>query len=276
MDSTHRLLQSSDPHGPRPTLMKTLISIAALAVMTLATPTQARDYVVELLIFAHNAIGDADDERWPQTTAAAKPKALDLFGGDAAPRRAKGFSRSDRHDAALEHIRRRLMNADNYRLLAHRSWRQPGLSAADAVPIRIAAGPVIDNPAQHQRLAEQSSSTAPSASRQAPDPGGARRELEGAITVTLGRYLHVRTDLVYWRVMPETFGPDAATAAANPATADSTPDPIAVNAPTPAAEPAPSPRLIGFRMQQHRRMRSQELHYLDHPMLGVIVIVNRA
>ena len=27
-----------------------------------------------------------------------------------------------------------------------------------------------------------------------------------------------------------------------------------------------------FRMQQSRRMRSGELHYLDHPRLGVIII----
>ena len=34
-----------------------------------------------------------------------------------------------------------------------------------------------------------------------------------------------------------------------------------------------SPERTGFRFKTHRRMRSEELHYLDHPKLGAIVIV---
>ena len=30
-----------------------------------------------------------------------------------------------------------------------------------------------------------------------------------------------------------------------------------------------------YRMVQSRRMRSNELHYLDHPLFGVIVRINR-
>lgn len=36
----------------------------------------------------------------------------------------------------------------------------------------------------------------------------------------------------------------------------------------------PRPEGIVFRMQQSRRMRSNEMHYLDHPVLGVLVLVN--
>jgi hypothetical protein len=34
----------------------------------------------------------------------------------------------------------------------------------------------------------------------------------------------------------------------------------------------PTPTLQRFRMKQHRRMRSGEIHYLDHPMFGVVVL----
>ncbi|MCP4993026.1 MAG: hypothetical protein GY934_04450 [Gammaproteobacteria bacterium] len=34
-----------------------------------------------------------------------------------------------------------------------------------------------------------------------------------------------------------------------------------------------SPERTGYRFKTHRRMRSEELHYLDHPRLGAIVIV---
>jgi hypothetical protein len=31
-----------------------------------------------------------------------------------------------------------------------------------------------------------------------------------------------------------------------------------------------------YRMQEHRRMRSGELHYLDHPMMGVLIRIDRS
>ena len=34
------------------------------------------------------------------------------------------------------------------------------------------------------------------------------------------------------------------------------------------------PTGIVFRMTQQRRMRSDQMHHLDHPYLGVLVIVN--
>ncbi|TXS92983.1 hypothetical protein FV139_13595 [Parahaliea maris] len=48
------------------------------------------------------------------------------------------------------------------------------------------------------------------------------------------------------------------------------PGEIAVN-PTPGALPPPYPYRHAIVLQQHRRMRSTEVHYLDHPMLGVVV-----
>ena len=242
MDSIHRLLHSSDPRGTIPNIMKTLIAITALMVITLAIPAQARDYVVELLIFAQDNTRDAADEWWPPAGAVGAPKTLDLFGGDAALGRTRGFLRSDSRDEALARARARLMQAGNYRVLTHRTWQQPGLGAAAAVPVRIAAGPIIRHAVQTHPIAN------PVTARRA----GARRELEGTVKVSLGRYLHVHTDLVYWHHMPAT------PTVAIPASA------------------TPGTRLTGLRLRQHRRMRSGELHYLDHPMLGVIIIINRA
>lgn len=259
MDSIHRLLQSPDLRGTLPTIMKTLIAIAALVAVTLAMPVQARDYVVELLIFAQNNTRDAADEWWPPVGAVGAPKALDLFGGDAALGRTRGFLRSDSHDEALAGARARLMKAGNYRVLTHRTWQQPGLSANAAVPIRIAAGPTI----------RHTMPTHPNANPAAAPRRSARRELEGTVKVSLGRYLHVHTDLVYWRPMPAT------PTIAAPATQSSTAEPTPPNTVAPTAA-APAPRLTGFRLRQHRRMRSRELHYLDHPMLGLIIIINRA
>lgn len=62
------------------------------------------------------------------------------------------------------------------------------------------------------------------------------REIDGSVALHLGRYLHVDSDLVY------TAGGE-----------------------TPQS----------WRLQESRRMRSEELHHLDSPRLGVLVKVSK-
>lgn len=68
-------------------------------------------------------------------------------------------------------------------------------------------------------------------------------ELDGTVRVILRRYLHLETDLVYRR-------PAGGTA---------------------TGELPGSGGLISAPIRQKRRMRSGELHYLDHPFLGILV-----
>jgi len=65
--------------------------------------------------------------------------------------------------------------------------------------------------------------------------GTAAPLIDGTLRVYLSRYLHVDADLLYQRADVETQ----------------------------------------FRMQSSRRMRSGELHYLDHPLFGVLILVTR-
>ena len=64
-------------------------------------------------------------------------------------------------------------------------------------------------------------------------------QLSGTVRLSRGRYLHVETDLVHVR-----SGSAATGVTTRP-----------------------------YRMQQSRRMRSRELHYIDHPAFGVLVRV---
>ena len=70
----------------------------------------------------------------------------------------------------------------------------------------------------------------------------------GNVRVSLARYLQIELDLLYTRPPPVTD--DAA------APADAIP--------------------TRFRLIAERRMRSRELHYIDHPMFGVLVLVTPA
>lgn len=78
--------------------------------------------------------------------------------------------------------------------------------------------------------------------------GVAIPRLDGTVQLSVGRFLQFDTNLRYHAVSPQTAG----------------------EPPPPAAD---TPIQLLYRLNESRRMRSRELHYLDHPMFGVIVLV---
>jgi hypothetical protein len=84
------------------------------------------------------------------------------------------------------------------------------------------------------------------------DPASsASPRLEGTLKLSAGRYLHAELDLVLSRLEPEQASSGAAD----------------------ENSPYRGPAYRSYRMQQHRRMRSGELHYIDHPLMGVLLLV---
>lgn len=96
-----------------------------------------------------------------------------------------------------------------YRIIGHGMWLQPVPDRGTAIPLLLQLGERAD---------------------------GGLYEVEGTVSVTRGRYLHI--DVQLWK---NNLGP-----------------------------------LIGERhsyieLRESRRMRSREVHYLDHPVLGMLV-----
>lgn len=82
--------------------------------------------------------------------------------------------------------------------------------------------------------------------------------MEGTLKLVLSRYLHIYADLLYREPMPESATSETSTDAyAGPA----------------AMSSDAMPRYRIYRLQQSRRMRSGELHYIDNPVLGMIIRV---
>ena len=73
--------------------------------------------------------------------------------------------------------------------------------------------------------------------------GSSRPNVQGTVTVSLARYFQVNVDLLYSR----------------PASGDAT-------------EPDAGP--TRFRLVSERRMRSGELHFIDHPLFGVLILLS--
>lgn len=70
---------------------------------------------------------------------------------------------------------------------------------------------------------------------------GGAKPLSGVITVGLSRYLHLDTNLLYRKAV------------------------------TPGEESGAA--YVTYQLSESRRMRSREIHYLDHPMFGVIALI---
>jgi len=87
---------------------------------------------------------------------------------------------------------------------------------------------------------------------------GHQQELLGSVGVTLGRYLHFQAELNYNAPALGAYPTELASRADGSGTA------------VPASDATD-----GFMtLAQSRRMRSGELHYLDHPKLGIVVRID--
>ena len=250
-------------------------------------------YQVELVIFARNDLSDAAHEVWPLDPGVPEAgefrelRPIELETSPAAGTETEGDSppvgpeatsdpvapdqTPDPFEAAppdpLEQAWRklpaeqhrlteaveRLERSRHYRLLFHEAWRQPVAERGKALPIRVTAGEETLHDEEEavepdpEELLSETWGYAPltSEAMELEDERETHPPLEGLITISRGRYLHLQADLLYHRWLPVL-----------------------------AEEPGGGmeERRASFRMRQHRRMRSREVHYLDHPVLGVIVL----
>jgi len=195
----------------------------------------------------------------------------------------RAFRRLPADAMQLQGAADRLQSSPDYEVLAHFGWQQPALAENEAVSIAlplnwqpgalsfnatthrlgvpvVAAehGPAPRTGSNAQPADEQKTDTDSEADQAEPGTPAVdnnvfasvpiRARLYGTLTVFRGRYLHVDADL---RLRPEdqSEGPD-------------TSNPVA-------------PERV-YVMRQRRRMRSDELHYLDHPELGLLVKITAA
>lgn len=208
-----------------------------LLALLLTGAAEARWYKVEIVAFAHQRGEYIDSEDWPlRWNTPDTSNAIDFEMVTS-----KFFS-SNRATGSLSSVAKRIDESSRFRLLTYKAWRQAGLSKRSAREVRL-------------RSAETVSGSLPIES------GGDTIEvpvLDGTIKVVLGRFLHVYTDLVYTA----------------PVSVSST---IAADGETPvllrrivSADTAGA-QLQGFTMKAHRKTKSKETQFIDHPLFGLIV-----
>lgn len=219
--------------------------ITALALLLgyfLQVPISAADplvYQVEMLIFTHEG-GSMATGGGPAQPLTGIQDAIELADNGEG----QSFERLPTTELVLATAKSILDQSGDYEIVEHVAWRQPGLDENAARAVRIHGG------ADYHR--STAAAALPGQGYESPDFYGETsgpvtlEQLDGTVKITLSQYLHVYTDLVLRK-------------------------PVVTQTVTAGAEAQPINALYQFPIAQHRRMRSKELHYLDHPLLGILV-----
>lgn len=168
-------------------------------------------------------------------------------------------------DSILNSTKRRMSSSGKFKTLYHVRWVQPLVNRQETLPILVQAGKNYAN----------------------------QYELEGTVSISVSRYLHIDTNL--WlssftknQVLIETWWLDAANEKPSTslignyqvteATQCDEHFSTGLNKNGNLTETEKQPGEVTeyivsqiAQMKQSRRMRSNEIHYLDHPLYGIII-----
>ena len=188
------------------------------------------------------------------------------------------FRSINAEDEEFTQTLRRLRNSKAYKILTTKTWRQPGLTQNASIPVLIQAGEEFDG----------------------------NYELEGTVNISLSRYLHVQSNLwlseyvkqielsnTWWEESTLENAPtfkglltdttyaleteESGKQNLNNSTAIDSDDTnsttqllssLNINETTAHYE-----AIRTVVIDESRRMRSNELHYLDHPLFGMVIKV---
>jgi len=181
-----------------------------------------------------------------------------LWVDQADGRRQSDLKLVPQSELHLNQAARRLENSGNYRVLAATGWYQTFPPDYDGEPLEIALGDWLQE--------------------------AGLRAVEGHITIDRQRFLHVGIHLNHWmidesapRVMQVTQNvAEDAMEPGDPEASDSWPGTESgASFGLPEATSSVSPLKLVTWIRETRRMRSEEIHFIDSPTIGVLVFFKR-
>ena len=234
------------------TLSKSLLTCLLLGFSLFVHAEEIRYYDVEVVLFENLDNASRQGENWPNSVELELPETRIEIGQPYPGPIPKEydpkltFKALSQKDYQLQEQARKIDESESRRVLLHTGWRQPGMAREEALTVYF------------KRQIAGSSPVSPVTTQAPVDPMATSRwaqaqagELEGMIKVILSCYLHVDSDIVFRPHLaeePQSF--------------------FAVEVMENTVQP------VVYRMQQtRRRMRSRELHYLDNPVLGMLVLI---
>ena len=246
-------------------MQKFITTISTLLLLLSAATINAEPirYNIEIVIFEDSSNRYLDSEQWPVIHQAeielssetflpeleplpddgSDTLTTDKYGIEIEPGKAEhpeinGVINITHNvsNALADHVAK-LKRSSRYNVLLHQSWQQIGLDNTDAVSIGVDTSEIENEDIEIFSTGHKPAKT---------DNKKLKSSIQGSIKLVLGRYLHVHTDLHYKRIN-KLYRSDS---------------PALYNE-----------KYDEFSIKSQRRMRSNELHYIDHPLLGILVIV---
>ena len=160
------------------------------------------------------------------------------------------FNELEWTDSKLAQSLDRIKSNSNYNILINKRWKQTGLDRNKAYAIELTSLPVEENNEDQSEIdktdrmdeidLESESIVVPDSysNQEAAIVINTDSYIQGRIKLIMSRYLHFEVKLNYYQWQ----------------------------------EDIDSPGFITYPVVAERRMRSREIHYLDHPMIGIIVL----
>lgn len=237
-----------------------------------------RWFQVEVMVFTNPEREIDNPEAWPTFTSISTPKQfISLSAVDTAETielteqelaelnteqmeisvSAAGlvpFEALSEYERKLNDQRQRLEQTRSHRILFHQAWNQPVPDRNNTVPIRISGG----------------------------EKYGRQAELQGFIELYVERFLHLRTDLHFleytvsqdpFSIVTEDGEPSFGSGIENFGGLSllNTESPMTTR--ISRSDNDFYVATSSAALQELRRMRSQEIHYLDNPKFGVIILI---
>lgn len=223
-------------------LTKLIVSILSLSLFSATSYAEQTEtgYEVELIIYEDATRRYSDSEDWSYNDMLNQTNVA-VFNAESVEPDAQ-FTELNWDGAVLSGALQKIQDSPGLNVLLTKRWRQTGLDRDKAYSVEINAQiPQIANPASADyKPANDSGLNPPNREIDSvevmPLP---TTTINGYVRLVMSRYLHFEVNLNYSRIMP-----------------DDNLDSLINNA---------------FPVVAERRMRSREIHYIDHPLLGIIV-----
>ena len=238
--------------------MKTLTTIFLLFFIINVAQADTKDkpeenlkeYDIEIIIFEDAHARYINSEMWQQNSPDDSAALITSNANTKAAKNQKKSALSKTDPGRYKNIKpvilkkeyKRINHSSEYKVLFYGAWQQAGLEKSKAFEININE---LNN--NHKKRSKNS--------------------ITGQLKVVLARYLHFYSQLEYQRQ-----GDQHET---NAISADGSSDISTEN----HEESVNKSDILTvgnniYPMKDHRRMRSKELHYIDHPLIGILIQIN--
>lgn len=243
--------------------MKILISILFLILANSSFADDMRYYDIEVVIIENMTDKQKNSENWPlQVNLTQAEKTVQLGQPVLSEWLPKGVDLKSSYKVLkpqnyqLTEQVEKISESKTQRVIFHTAWRQPGLDKKQALPIyfkhEVTAPPVIENE-EGNEIVQNSETASTQKTNTSPSI------LEGILRVTLSRYLHLEAELTFRNKAPDIVKSD---------------NPFSELDNEEVRSEIQKQGVIHLK-QKRRRIRSNELHYIDHPVLGMLINITR-